>query len=71
MGHTDLGPIRGAPSGEHAASRDVRKIDLTSWPSREAANRLYRRLGFERQTNVYRLTLPTKDAASPFEKAGP
>jgi ribosomal protein S18 acetylase RimI-like enzyme len=28
---------------------------LTSRPSREAANRLYRRLGFEiRETNVYR-----------------
>jgi ribosomal protein S18 acetylase RimI-like enzyme len=30
-------------------------VDLTSRPSREAANRLYRRLGFEqRETNVYR-----------------
>lgn len=30
-------------------------IDLTSRPSREAANRLYKRLGFvERETNVYR-----------------
>lgn len=44
---------------DHAASLGVRKIDLTSRPSREAANRLYQRLGFERrQTNVYRLTLP-------------
>lgn len=43
----------------HAASLGVRKIDLTSRPSREAANRLYQRLGFERrETNVYRLTLP-------------
>jgi ribosomal protein S18 acetylase RimI-like enzyme len=33
------------------------KVDLTSRPSREAANRLYRRLGFvERETNVYRYT---------------
>ena len=33
-------------------------VDLTSRPSREAANRLYRRLGFEqRATNVYRLGL--------------
>ena len=33
-------------------------VDLTSRPSREAANRLYRRLGFEqRATNVYRLDL--------------
>lgn len=30
-------------------------VDLTSRPNREAANRLYRRLGFvERATNVYR-----------------
>ena len=33
-------------------------VDLTSRPSREAANRLYQRLGFvQRDTNVYRFTL--------------
>ena len=33
-------------------------VDLTSRPSREAANRLYQRLGFvQRDTNVYRYTL--------------
>jgi ribosomal protein S18 acetylase RimI-like enzyme len=33
-------------------------VDLTSRPSREAANRLYQRLGFvQRETNVYRFTL--------------
>lgn len=33
-------------------------VDLTSRPSREAANRLYQRLGFvPRETNVYRYTL--------------
>lgn len=33
-------------------------VDLTSRPSREAANRLYQRLGFtERETNVYRFDL--------------
>lgn len=38
-----------------AAERGARSVDLTSRPSREAANRLYRRLGFEpRETNVYR-----------------
>lgn len=43
---------------DHAASLGVEKIDLTSRPSREAANRLYQRLGFEqRQTNIYRLNL--------------
>jgi ribosomal protein S18 acetylase RimI-like enzyme len=40
---------------DHAARRGARTIDLTSRPGREAANRLYRRLGFElRETNVYR-----------------
>ena len=35
--------------------RHVRSLDLTTRPSREAANRLYVRLGFElRETNVYR-----------------
>jgi ribosomal protein S18 acetylase RimI-like enzyme len=38
-----------------AASRGARTVELTSRPSREAANRLYRRLGFQiRETNVYR-----------------
>jgi ribosomal protein S18 acetylase RimI-like enzyme len=33
-------------------------VDLTSRPSREAANRLYQKLGFEpRETNVYRFDL--------------
>ncbi len=33
-------------------------VDLTSRPSREAANRLYARIGFEqRNTNVYRFDL--------------
>jgi ribosomal protein S18 acetylase RimI-like enzyme len=40
-----------------AAEEGVRTVDLTSRPSREAANRLYQRLGFEvRDTNVYRHT---------------
>jgi ribosomal protein S18 acetylase RimI-like enzyme len=38
-----------------ALERGSRSIDLTSRPSREAANRLYKRLGFvARNTNVYR-----------------
>jgi ribosomal protein S18 acetylase RimI-like enzyme len=38
-----------------AAEAGARTVDLTSRPSREAANRLYRRLGFQaRETNVYR-----------------
>ena len=38
-----------------AKSRGAKDVSLTSRPSREAANRLYRRIGFEaRETNVYR-----------------
>lgn len=40
---------------ERAHARGAVTVDLTSRPMREAANRLYRRLGFEmRDTNVYR-----------------
>ncbi len=57
---------RGAGVGEalvaaavgRARSIGAKTVDLTSRPSREAANRLYVRLGFEaRSTNVYRRTL--------------
>lgn len=42
----------------HATANGARTVELTSRPSREAANRLYRRLGFElRETNLYRLDL--------------
>jgi ribosomal protein S18 acetylase RimI-like enzyme len=42
----------------HAASIGSRTVDLTSRPSREAANRLYLKLGFEqRATNVYRYAI--------------
>lgn len=41
---------------ELAKVRGVKTVDLTSRPSREAANSLYRRIGFtRRETNVYRL----------------
>lgn len=44
---------------DHAAARGARTVDLTSRPSREAANRLYQRIGFEqRATNVYRYSGP-------------
>ena len=40
-----------------AREAGARSVDLTTRPTREAANRLYRRLGFEeRETNVLRLT---------------
>jgi ribosomal protein S18 acetylase RimI-like enzyme len=57
---------RGAGVGEaltlaaidEAKRRGVRSLDLTTRPTRGAANRLYARLGFQlRETNVYRLTL--------------
>ena len=45
-------------ASERARDAGARTIDLTSRPSREAANRLYRRLGFvQRETNVYRYSL--------------
>jgi len=41
-----------------AESAGARTVDLTSRPSREAANRMYRGVGFaERETNVYRYDL--------------
>lgn len=41
-----------------ARGRGAVTVDLTSRPSREAANRLYQKLGFvQRETNVYRFTL--------------
>ena len=57
---------RGHGVGEalnHAAITEARRrgaktVDLTSRPSREAANRLYQRIGFvARDTNVYRYEL--------------
>lgn len=40
---------------DQARQRGVRSVDLTSRPSREAANSMYRNLGFTlRETNVYR-----------------
>ena len=60
------GEARGAGVGEALVAEAVararavgaRTVDLTSRPSRDAANRLYVRLGFEaRTTNVYRFSL--------------
>lgn len=54
---------RGAGVGErlvrealrHAREAGALKVELTSNPTREAANRLYQRLGFRRrETNAYR-----------------
>ena len=43
---------------DRARAAGCRTVDLTSRPSREAANRLYQRIGFTmRETNVYRYDL--------------
>ncbi len=43
---------------DRASDAGAKTVDLTSRPSRAAANRLYQRLGFvERDTNVYRRKL--------------
>lgn len=48
---------------QRAEAMGCRTVDLTSRPSREAANRLYERLGFvRRETNVWRFEL---DRGSP------
>jgi ribosomal protein S18 acetylase RimI-like enzyme len=42
-----------------AGAAGAKTVDLTSRPSRDAANRLYQRLGFQlRETNVYRFFMP-------------
>ncbi|CAO3691632.1 unnamed protein product [Rhizopus microsporus] len=44
---------------DRAKKLQAKSIDLTSRPDREAANRLYRKLGFvQRETNVYRYASP-------------
>jgi ribosomal protein S18 acetylase RimI-like enzyme len=43
---------------ERAGEMGAKTVELTSRPSREAANRLYQRMGFQaRDTNVYRYEL--------------
>ncbi len=43
---------------DRARAAGAHTVDLTSRPSREAANRLYQRIGFQaRDTNVYRYQL--------------
>ena len=46
---------------DEARRRGAKTVELTSRPSREAANHIYRSLGFElRDTNVYRKVLETE-----------
>jgi GNAT superfamily N-acetyltransferase len=43
-----------------ARRHGAKTVDLTSRPSREAANHVYQKLGFEqRETNVFRMVLET------------
>ena len=68
------GAARGAGVGEalnqaavdEAHRRGARTVDLTSRPSREAANRLYQRMGFvARDSTVYRWAGDDQDARPP------
>lgn len=48
---------------EIAGDAGAKTVDLTSRPTREAANRLYQRIGFEqRDTNVYRYKIDKETA---------
>ena len=48
-----------------AGEAGARTVDLTSRPSREAAGRLYERVGFQsRSTRLYRYTFADHEAAS-------
>ncbi len=50
---------------DEARGRGAHTIDLTSRPSREVANALYQKLGFERrETNVYRFFIEGAPPAS-------
>ncbi|MEV7403433.1 GNAT family N-acetyltransferase [Streptomyces sp. NPDC091267] len=54
---------------ELAADAGARTVDLTSRPSREAANRLYERAGFrQRESNVYRFTLRPRNSPGSGEE---
>lgn len=47
---------------DEARRRGAKAVSLTSRPTREAANRLYQRIGFvARDTNVYRFELDTDE----------
>ncbi|MEM8905567.1 MAG: GNAT family N-acetyltransferase [Actinomycetota bacterium] len=56
-----VGALLNTRAIELADELGAKTVDLTSRPSREAANRLYRRLGFvARETNVYRYQPPSE-----------
>jgi ribosomal protein S18 acetylase RimI-like enzyme len=57
-----IGEVLTRAAMAHAQAAGARGVDLTSRPWREAANRLYQRIGFvRRETNVYRYNFPPED----------
>lgn len=53
-----IGRLLNEAALERARTRGAKNVSLTSRPSREAANRLYQRIGFQvRDTNTYRFDL--------------
>ncbi|MGE0795326.1 MAG: N-acetyltransferase family protein [Acidimicrobiia bacterium] len=56
-----IGRLLSQAALDEAARRGARTVDLSSRPSREAANHIYRSMGFQaRETNVYRKVLETE-----------
>jgi len=56
---------------DRAGVAGSKTVDLTSRPSREAANRLYVRLGFvQRETNVYRRNLEAESVGKNTPESG-
>ena len=57
-GRQGIGEALNRAALDEARRRGAKDVSLTSRPSREAANRLYQRIGFERrETNLYRYSL--------------
>jgi ribosomal protein S18 acetylase RimI-like enzyme len=57
-----VGELLSRTALDYARDAGARTVDLTSRPSREAANRLYQRIGFVlRNSNVYRYELGDPD----------
>lgn len=53
-----IGDLLNRAALDHARQLGAKAVSLTSRPSRQAANRLYQRIGFkQRETNVYRYDL--------------
>lgn len=53
-----IGELLSQAALDEARRRGAKTVELTSRPSREAANHIYKKLGFQlRETNVYRFTL--------------